>query len=119
MRRDSERERATLLDIVSSAEITLSRMSGRTATDLGSDLELQDMVLFRLLVIGEATKRLPEEVMAEIPSVPWIKEQGMRNRVIHGYDEVDFGIVWETVQVHLPPLIDAVRQYLASRSQQP
>lgn len=55
--------------------------------------------------------------MTDIPSVPWIKVQGMRNRLIHGYDNVDFEILWDTVQTHLPPLISALREYLNTRAE--
>lgn len=112
MPRDRSRDRASLRDILDSSALVQKRLAGKQRDDLLNDIDLQDMVVFRLLVIGEAAKRLSDEVMAEVPSVPWLSVQGMRNRLIHGYDLVDFEIVWETVQTHLPQMIAAVKEYL-------
>ena len=46
------------------------------------------------------------------PGIPWDDIVGMRNRVVHGYDEVDFDILWDVVELHLPPLIGELRRVL-------
>lgn len=107
------RDRAVLTDIPAAAELVLRRINGRTLDQLRCDIDFQDLIVFRLLVIGEASKRLSPDAMEAIPEVPWIQVQGMRNRLIHGYDTIDFSIVWNTVQLDLPLLIAAVRGALS------
>ena len=50
------------------------------------------------------------ETQALIPSVPWLSIIGMRNRLIHGYFDVDPEIVWKTVTEELPDLLEALRR---------
>lgn len=55
--------------------------------------------------IGEAVKRLSESFRLGHPAVPWSEIAGMRDRLIHNYDEVDLGIVWSTIQTDVPRLL--------------
>lgn len=59
-------------------------------------------VLHQLLVIGEATKRLSEVFRVAHPQVPWRGMTGLRDRLIHGYDEVDLDRVWQVSTVEVP-----------------
>lgn len=56
-----------------------------------------------LEIIGEATKRIPDDVQKRHPQVPWRFMARMRDRIIHGYDTLDPAIVWQTVTQDLPP----------------
>jgi len=78
---------------------------GRTRADLDRD-RLLNLALVRLVeVIGEAASRVPEAFRSRHPQVPWRQTVGMRNRLIHGYDTVNFDILWTIIQEDLPPLI--------------
>jgi uncharacterized protein with HEPN domain len=78
---------------------------GRTRTNLDSD-RLLELAPVRLLeVVGEAASRVPNEICARYPQVPWPEIVSMRNRLIHGYDAVDKEILWQVVIQDLPPLI--------------
>jgi hypothetical protein len=67
-------------------------------------------VLWNLSVIGEAARHAPSDVMAAHREVPWAPMRDMRNRILHGYDTVDAGIVWQVVQAELPPVLAALER---------
>ena len=76
---------------------------------------LLNLALTRLLeIIGEAASRAPAQEQSRLPGVSWSQITGMRNRLIHGYDLVDFDILWQTATEDLPPLIGELERILAS-----
>jgi uncharacterized protein with HEPN domain len=85
---------------------------GHTRVDLDKD-RLLNLALVRLLeIVGEAASRVPNEVRQRHSQVPWAQISGLRNRLIHGYDEVNFDILWAIVKNDLPPLIAELRKAL-------
>ena len=68
------------------------------------DVKTQYAVIRCFEVIGEASKRIPEEIKKEYPIVPWKIMAGMRDRLIHGYDVVDVSILWRTIKNDIPEL---------------
>ena len=67
------------------------------------------LALVRLLeLVGEAAARVAGEERARYEGLPWAEVIGMRNRLIHGYDAIDFDVVWRIVREDLPDLIDAL-----------
>ena len=77
---------------------------------------MQDAVLRRLEIIGEAANRLPEEFKANHSEIEWRKATGMRNILIHMYDEVDLEIVWKTITETLPQFKIQVQNLLQKLS---
>jgi uncharacterized protein with HEPN domain len=72
-----------------------------------------NLSLVRLLeVIGEATRGISPSFRTGHPEVPWEKMVGMRDRLIHGYFDINLDVVWETVTKDLPPLIDQLERIL-------
>ena len=78
---------------------------GRTRGDLDSDRLLALAVVRLLEIIGEAAARVPAEERARRPGIPWASIVGLRNRLVHGYDDVDHDIVWEIVTTDIPSLV--------------
>jgi uncharacterized protein with HEPN domain len=94
------------------AKEAVAMARGRTRADLDSNRQL-NLSLVRLLeIVGEAAGRVPAEEQASHPDIPWPEIVGLRNRLIHGYDSVDFDILWQIVSNDLPPLIAALEKAL-------
>ncbi len=62
------------------------------------NVQLQDAVIRRLLIIAEAARRISETTRQGIPTIAWQEINGMRNRLVHEYDDVNLNIVWNVVQ---------------------
>ncbi len=88
--------------------------AGRSRADLDQDRQF-NLALVRLLeIIGEAASRVPQEEQVRYAEIPWPEIIGLRNRLIHGYDAVDFDILWQIVSNDLPPLIAELEKILGS-----
>lgn len=77
--------------------------------DFFADLRTQRAVVMSLMIVGEAAARVlaDHSDFAEAhPNIPWRSIRGMRNRIAHGYFDVDLGVVLQTVEAELPTLID-------------
>jgi uncharacterized protein with HEPN domain len=83
-----------------------------------ADRRTQQAVILNLLVLGEAATRIintDPAFIARYPDVPWMQMRGMRNRMAHGYFDVDLEIVWRTVQESLPALAQQLQPLIDPR----
>jgi uncharacterized protein with HEPN domain len=81
--------------------------------ELRIDRKLQLALVQLIEIVGEAASRIPNDVRETNPSVPWQLAADMRNKLIHGYDVIEYGIVYDTVNDELPILVrqlDAILQ---------
>lgn len=99
------RDAIHLADIVVSAQKIRAYVSGVSRQAYLRDTQLQDSVIRRLEIIGEAAGRVSQSFRDDNPDVPWSRMRGMRNWVIHRYDDIDMEVVWETVEQDIPRLI--------------
>jgi len=98
-------DQVRLRHILDAARQAVKFSQGRSRNDLEVDAQLS-LALVRLLeIIGEAAKHISPEFCAKYPDIPWKKMCGTRDRLIHGYFDVNHDAVWETVTRDLPPLI--------------
>ena len=85
---------------------------GLTRETFESSAMPADAVVTKLMVIGESTRHVPQEVKDRHPDVPWRKMQALRNVIVHEYERLDLGIVWGIVQDDLPPLVPLLERIL-------
>jgi len=105
--------------MVSHASEAVELLGDKTDVDLANDRVLS-LALVRLLeVVGEAANRIPRDVRAQYPQLPWSQMISLRNRVNHGYDSVDLEIVWAIIAHDLPPLINALDAILVEQETRP
>ena len=74
-------------------------------TDLNKDKKLTLAIVRLLEVLGEAAKNVSDKFCIYHPAIPWREIAGTRDRLIHGYFDIDLDIVWTIVSVDLPKLI--------------
>jgi uncharacterized protein with HEPN domain len=105
-------DKASLCHMLDHVTEAIAVAEGRSRTDLESD-RLLNLALVRLLeIVGEAATRVTEDRRCRSPEIPWADIIGLRNRLIHGYDVVDFDILWDIVRDDLPPLATELRKAL-------
>jgi uncharacterized protein with HEPN domain len=72
------------------------------------DKRTQQAVILNIIILGEAATKLlkdHEPFLDRYPDVPWRSMKGMRNRIAHGYFDINLDVVWETAQTALPDLL--------------
>ena len=87
-----------------------------TPAEFCTDSKTIDAVVRNLIVIGEASRHIPESIEQRHPEVPWRTMRGIRNVVVHEYFGVDAEIVWETPRHDLPPLLPLLENVLRESS---
>ena len=93
--------------MLTAIDLALSHVDGLSKADFLADKKTQQAVILNIIVIGEAATQIADECpvfAAAHPDVPWKQMRGMRNRMAHGYFEINLDVVWDTVQTSLPLL---------------
>lgn len=104
--------RVTLQQVGEYARRAQQICAGKTLETLLADWQAVLALERALEILGEAVKRLPGELCSRYPQVEWKAIAGMRDRLSHGYDAIDHGILWKAVQERLPMLLTTVEQML-------
>jgi len=87
------------------AREAVAMVQSRSRADLDTDRML-NLALVRLMeIVGEAATQVPEQFRLRYPQTPWRDVADLRNRLIHGYDTINFDILWAIVHADLPNLI--------------
>jgi len=105
----------SLKDMLSHAREAVELLGNSSREELGRNRVMQ-LALTRLVeIVGEAANRVSEETRLANPKIPWPQIIGMRNRLVHGYDVIDFDLLWDTVTDDLPPLIAALQEIVREK----
>jgi uncharacterized protein with HEPN domain len=98
-------EGATVLDIVLACRRVVRFTRSADQISFLADDEKHWAVVSQLMLIGEAVRRLSSDFLDQHPTVPWQQIAGMRNRLIHHYDKIDWPLVWNTARRDVPQLL--------------
>jgi len=103
-----------LQDLLNACEYLLRTTAGITLEEFLDDDDKLFGVQHQMMIAGEAVKRLSPEFRAAHPSIEWTKLAGMRDVLIHRYDEVDTDVIWNAIHNDIPVLRDFLVQQLSS-----
>lgn len=105
-----------LLDMLQSAELIVQYTAECSREEFINNIQLQDSVIRRLLVIAEAAKRVSVTTRQNLNGISWREINGMRNRLVHEYDDINLNIVWNVVLQEVPTLIKELKSQVPPES---
>ena len=109
----SERaDREFLSDIREAIRRVGAYIAGMTYELFLTDTRTQDAIIRNLEIIGEATKKLSEELRTKHPEVPWKSMAGARDRLTHHYFGVNLDIVWQIATAELPKVASQLQRIM-------
>jgi uncharacterized protein with HEPN domain len=97
--------RAAIFDMIQAVERAQRLSSGLSEAEFISNETVRWAIFSQIVILGEAASRLDRRFQNAHPDVPWASVIGMRHRLVHGYDSVDWGRVWKTLRNDLPLLL--------------
>ena len=109
------RDESYLFDILDSSRAAIEYVRGKSWEEFSRDGLLQDAVVRRLEIIGEAAGRVSSAIQKKHPDLPWQAMKGTRNRVIQAYVSIDLDIIWDIVQNDLPSVVSKLEKIVSSK----
>jgi uncharacterized protein with HEPN domain len=104
----------SLKDMLSHAREAVALLGDTSREEIWAK-RVQQLALIQLIqIIGEAANRVTDDTRKAHADIPWLHIIGMRNRLIHGYDVIDYDLLWDTITNDLPPLIAALEQIVGT-----
>lgn len=111
---DDARDAGIVLDLIHAAEKILTFTAHKNKAIFIADEQLVSAVSFQIAILGEAVKRLSAELQSTHSEIPWRKIAGMRDRLIHGYNDIDVDELWNTAIRDVPALLAQLRRIHAA-----
>jgi uncharacterized protein with HEPN domain len=107
MKRD---DKVLIKHILDSALKIINFTNGKNRNDLDLDEKLSLAIIRLFEIIGEAANSLSEEYQEGHGEIPWKKLISMRNRLIHGYFDINYDIVWNTIKQDIPQILKLLKK---------
>ncbi|MEN9521524.1 MAG: hypothetical protein RLZZ381_4112 [Cyanobacteriota bacterium] len=108
------RDKASLLDIVNAAKRVIQFAEELDKSALATNDEKQSAILYQVIVMGEATKRLSSEFRAQHPEIPWKDIAGMRDILAHQYDRLNINTLWDVIKNDIPEVLTLLEPLLGN-----
>jgi uncharacterized protein with HEPN domain len=102
--------------MLDAARKAMTFVEGKIRTDLDQNSMLVFALIRAVEVIGEAASKISRNSQERLSEIPWARIIGMRHRLIHGYDDINLDILWETTTVALPPPVQALERIIISEA---
>ena len=98
-----------IIDYINDVEKYIQNME---AKDFFDDKKTMTASAFSVSQIGELSKEISDEAIEEMKDIPWKSIKGMRNKIVHDYDNVDLTVLWGTITLSLPELKIRLKNYI-------
>ncbi len=105
-------DQSYLLDIAKLCQTMLRLTANMTEAEFQRDERTQLAILYEITILGEVVKRLSAEFRDRHSTIEWRKIAGMRDRLVHDYDEVKLDLVWAVVKINIPQLLQYITPLL-------
>jgi len=102
------RDQESLIDIATAIKRILRYTANISRADLEANDEKLSAILYQITIIGEATKRLSQILRQQHSEIAWREMAGMRDVIVHNYDQLDLDIVWDVIENKLPELLSLI-----------
>lgn len=106
------RDQESLIDITNAIRRILRYTGGIGRAELEANDEKLSAILYQITIIGEATKRLSQLFRQQYPEIPWREMAGMRDVIVHNYDQLDLDVGWDVVENKLSKLLNSLEPLL-------
>lgn len=108
------RDDTSLRDIYQAGQNVVKFSDGLTREALELDDVRTSAILYQIMIVGEATKRLSPKFRLQHPDLPWIQMAGMRDILAHQYDKIDFSLMWDVIRLNIPEMLSKIEPLLSA-----
>jgi uncharacterized protein with HEPN domain len=108
-------DQSYLLDINKLCQTILRLTTNMTKAEFHNDERTQLAILYEITILGEVVKRLSTEFRQQHTTIEWRRIAGMRDRLVHDYDQVNLDLVWVVVKNNIPELLAYITPLLPSK----
>lgn len=107
-------DRVRAQHMLEAARDVIQLAARRQRDDLHSDMQMRRAIVNAIQEIGEAAAKVSEHGRSRVSDIPWPAVVGMRNRLVHGYDAIDYDAVWKVATEEVPVLVSALERAFES-----